>query len=265
MRKATILVIDGAGRGAVLVDKYSQSSHVIKILAIPGNDLMLANQKPVKIFPQIKTTNIKSIIKIAKDQKVNFVDVAQDDAVASGLVDALQKEGINVFGPARAAGQIEWDKAWARNFMKKFKIPAPEFKICKSSQEGIDFIKSQKRGEWFIKTSGLAAGKGALYAKDNHQAIQKINQMKDFGKAGQTYLIEKCLVGEEFSSFAIVDGSNFVLLVHAQDHKPVFDGDLGPNTGGMGCSSPPMAINSEIAKQIETIFAKVTKGLVSIG
>src|SRR3989344_2607696 len=265
MRKATILVIDGAGRGAVLVDKYSQSSHVIKILAIPGNDLMLANQKPVKIFPQIKTTNIKSIIKIAKDQKVNFVDVAQDDAVASGLVDALQKEGINVFGPARAAGQIEWDKAWARNFMKKFKIPSPEFEICKSQKEGINFIKKQKDAEWFIKASGLAAGKGALYAKNNRQAIEKIHQMKDFGKAGQTYLIEKSLRGEEFSSFAIVDGKNFIIVGHAQDHKPVFDGNLGPNTGGMGCSSPPMAITPEIEKQIKNIFKKTTEGLVKIG
>jgi len=245
MKKATILVIDGGGRGAVLVDKYSQSSHVIKILAIPGNDLMLANQKPVKIFPQIKTTNIKSIIKIAKDQKVNFVDVAQDDAVASGLVDALQKEGINVFGPARAAGQIEWDKAWARNFMKKFKIPSPEFEICKSQKEGINFIKKQKDAEWFIKASGLAAGKGALYAKNNRQAIEKIHQMKDFGKAGQTYLIEKSLRGEEFSSFAIVDGKNFIIVGHAQDHKPVFDGNLGPNT--------------------DRIFAKTVKGLVSAG
>ena len=265
MRKATILVIDGAGRGAVLVDKYSQSSHVIKILAIPGNDLMLANQKPVKIFPQIKTTNIKSIIKIAKDQKVNFVDVAQDDAVASGLVDALQKEGINVFGPARAAGQIEWDKAWARNFMKKFKIPSPEFEICKSQKEGINFIKKQKDAEWFIKASGLAAGKGALYAQNNSRAIEKIHQMKDFGKAGQTYLIEKYLVGEEFSSFAIVDGKNFIIVGHAQDHKPVFDNDQGPNTGGMGCSSPPIAITPEVENQIESIFKKTVEGLVKIG
>src|SRR3989344_5395143 len=222
MRKATILVIDGAGRGAVLVDKYSQSSHVIKILAIPGNDLMLANQKPVKIFPQIKTTNIKSIIKIAKDQKVNFVDVAQDDAVASGLVDVLQKEGIN-------------------------------------------FIKKQKDAEWFIKASGLAAGKGALYAQNNRRAIEKIHQMKDFGKAGQTYLIEKYLVGEEFSSFAIVDGKNFIIVGHAQDHKPVFDNDQGPNTGGMGCSSPPIAITPEVENQIESIFKKTVEGLVKIG
>jgi len=266
MKKATILVIDGGGRGAVLVDKYCQSRHVTQVLAVPGNDLMKKlSQKPVNIFPKIKTTDILSIIKICQSEKVDLVDVVQDDAVAKGVVDALQNEGIRVFGPTKAASQIEWDKAWARNFMKKFKIPAPEFKICKSSQEGIDFIKSQKRGEWFIKTSGLAAGKGALYAKDNHQAIQKINQMKDFGKAGQTYLIEKCLVGEEFSSFAIVDGSNFVLLGHAQDHKPVFDGDLGPNTGGMGCSSPPMAITKKIEKQIKNIFKKTTEGLVKIG
>ena len=265
MNQSTVLIIDGGGRGSVLVDKYSQSSHVIKILAIPGNDLMLTNQKPVKIFPKIKTTDIKSIIKIAKDQKVDLVDVAQDDAVASGLVDALQKEGINVFGPTKLAGQIEWDKAFARNFMRKFKITIPTFKICHSQKEGINFIKKQKHAEWFIKASGLAAGKGALHAQNNRQAIEKIRQMKDFGKAGQTYLIEKCLVGEEFSSFAIVDGKNFIIVGYAQDHKPVFDGDLGSNTGGMGCSSPPMAITPEVENQIESIFKKTVEGLVKIG
>src|SRR3989304_7201561 len=266
MKKATILVIDGGGRGAVLVDKYCQSRHVTQVLAVPGNDLMKKlSQKPVNIFPKIKTTDILSIIKICQSEKVDLVDVVQDDAVAKGVVDALQNEGIRVFGPTKAASQIEWDKAWARNFMKKFKIPSPEFEICKSQKEGINFIKKQKDAEWFIKASGLAAGKGALYAKNNRQAIEKIHQMKDFGKAGQTYLIEKSLRGEEFSSFAIVDGKNFIIVGHAQDHKPVFDNDQGPNTGGMGCSSPPMAITPKIEAQIKSIFPKTVKGLVSAG
>src|SRR3989344_4494641 len=266
MKKATILVIDGGGRGAVLVDKYCQSRHVTQVLAVPGNDLMKKlSQKPVNIFPKIKTTDILSIIRICQSEKVDLVDVAQDDAVAKGVVDALQNEGIRVFGPAKAASQIEWDKAWARNFMKKFKIPTPTFKICKSQKEGIDFNKKQKEGEWFIKAAGLAAGKGALLAKNNRQAIEKIGQMKNFGTAGQTYLIEQCLVGEEFSSFAIVNANNFIIVGHAQDHKPVFDNDQGPNTGGMGCSSPPIAITPEVENQIESIFKKTVEGLVKVG
>jgi len=266
MSKATILVIDGGGRGAVLVDKYLQSPHVGRVLAIPGNDLMgQGNQKPVKTFPKIKTTDIENIINICHRQKVDLVDVAQDDAVAVGLTDALLKENFRVFGPTKSAGQIEWDKAFARKFMQKFKIPTPAFKICKSELEGIEFIKSQKEKEWFIKASGLAAGKGALYAKNNREALNNIHQMKNFGQSAETFLIEECLKGEEFSSFAIVDGKNFQIIGHAQDHKTVYDKNLGPNTGGMGCSSPPMVITQKIEKQIKSIFQKTIQGLVKIG
>lgn len=260
---ATVLVIDGGGRGSVLVDKYLQSRQVSKVLATPGNDLMLqGTKKSVEIFPDIKTTDIKGIIKVCQDYSVDLIEVAQDDAVAVGVTDALVKKGFQVFGPTKSAGQIEWDKAWSRNFMKKNGISSPSFKIFDSEIQGINFIKSQKNKEWFIKASGLAAGKGALYAKDNKDAISKIRQMKNFSKAGKTFLIEECLYGEEFSSFAIVDGKNFKVVGHAQDHKTVFDADKGPNTGGMGCSSPPLVITEKIESQINSVFKKTTKGLV---
>ena len=265
MNPKTVLVIDGGGRGAVLVDKYCQSRYVKRVIAVPGNDLVAKDtKKPVKIFPQIKTTDIKNIVKICHQEKIDLIDVAQDDAVACGLVDALIDEGFRVFGPTKAAGQVEWDKAWSRSFMENFDIPAPAFKICNSQKEGIDFIKKQKDTTWYIKASGLAAGKGALYAKDNRQAYKKIQEMKNFGKSGQTFLIEKCLLGEEFSSFAIIDGRDFILLGHAQDHKTVFNGNLGSNTGGMGCSSPPIIVNKNIERQIELIFNKTAKGLFTL-
>lgn len=261
----TILVIDGGGRGSTLVAKYLQSPHVSKVLAIPGNDLMLElhKSKTVKIFPKIKTTNVKSIIKICGKHKVDLVDVAQDDAIAAGLVDELIKNRIKVFGPTKLAGQIEWDKAWAREFMKKFKIPSPVYRICYSQKEGVGFIANQKEGKWFVKASGLAAGKGAIEANSKNDALKAISQMKNFGRSGKIFLIEEALVGEEFSSFAIVDGINFKILGHAQDHKRVDDGDLGPNTGGMGCSSPPMVITDKIEAQIIKIFDKTVKGLAS--
>lgn len=263
MNSKTILVIDGGGRGSVLVDKYAQSQHVGRILAVPGNDLMgQLTKKPVKIFPKIKTTDIKSILTICQKSKVDLIDVAQDDAVAVGLVDELQEQGFPVFGPTKKAGQLEWDKAWAREFMKRFKIPSPKFKICTSQKEGRQFVSSQKENEWFIKASGLAAGKGSLHTANNKEAIDRISQMKNFGQAGQTFLIEECLAGEEFSSFAIVDGQNFIIVGHAQDHKRVFDGDIGPNTGGMGCTSPPMVITKGVEQQIKSIFKKTTEGLV---
>ncbi len=264
MKRAIVVVIDAGGRAHALVDKYLKSEHVAKAIAIPGNDLMLID-KNIKIFPQVKTTDISKIINICHLERADIVDVAQDDAVAVGLCDSLLKEGFKVFGPTRKAGQIEWDKAWARNFMKKFKIPHPPFAICKSQKAGMDFIKSQKEDSWYVKASGLAAGKGAIFAKDNQEAIKAIKEMQNFGSAGKTYLIEKYFTGEEFSSFALVNGNKFQIVGHAQDHKQVFDGNMGPNTGGMGCSSPPGAITKRIEKQIKNIFEKTVEGLVKIG
>lgn len=258
----TVLVVDGGGRGSVLVWKYLESPHVSTVLATPGNDLMKEmGKKSVMTFPDVKTTDVPKIIEICKKYKVDLVDVNQDDAIAVGLVDHLEKKGFLVFGPTQAASQIEWDKAWARNFMKKFKIPHPSFKVCYSQKEGIGFVKSQPDGEWFIKASGLAAGKGALYAKDRKQATEQIREMKRFGKSGKIFLIEECLHGEEFSSFALVNGKKFVIIGHAQDHKTVYDGDQGPNTGGMGCSSTPMVITPKIEKQIKLIIKKTVEGL----
>lgn len=262
---AKVLVIDGGGRGATLVDKYLQSPEIGLVLAVPGNDMMkMFTKKPVITFPNIKTTKVNEILRIARDYKVDLVDVAQDDAVAAGVTNALQEAGIRVFGPTKEAGQIEWDKAWARNFMKENKIPIPEYKVCKSEKEGIGFINSQKEAEWYIKASGLALGKGVIYAKNNKEAKEAIKKMKSFGKSGETFLIEQCLKGEEFTSFAIVNGENFIVIGSAQDHKTIYDGNVGPNTGGIGCNSPPIVIDKNIEQQIESIFKKTVEGLVKL-
>lgn len=263
MRNKTVLVVDGGGRGSVLVKKYLESKSVAKVLAIPGNELMLLD-KNVEIFPNIKTTDLEEILKISKNKKVDLVDVAQDDAVAAGVADILIKNHIKVFGPTKSAGQIEWDKSWSKSFMKINKIPTAKFKIFKSEKSGIDFIKKQKNSKWYVKASGLAAGKGAIFARNNREAIDAVKTMKTFGKSGETYVIEECLEGEEFSSFAAVSGKHFVILGHAQDHKTVFDNNLGPNTGGMGCSSPPLVITPKVEKQIIKIFQKTATALVKI-
>src|SRR3972149_12311161 len=259
---ATVLVIDGGGRAAALAQKYSQSKHVKKLLVVPGNDLIKkSTKKPTKIFPHLKTTDIAEIVEIAKQEKVDFADVVQDDAVACGLSDSLEKVGIKVFGPTKSAGQIEWDKAWARKFMQKFNLPSPSFKICHSESEGIKFFENQKEGKWFVKASGLAAGKGAILAKGKKEAISATKQMKNFGKSGRIYLIEECIDGEEFSAFALVSNTKFQIIGFAQDHKRVFDKDHGPNTGGMGCSSPPLVVNSKVETQVKSIIKKTVQGL----
>lgn len=258
----TVMVIDAGGRGAVLVEKYGQSELVGKILAVPGNDLMSINtDKPVITFPHLKTTSIKEILAIARKEKVDLVDVAQDNAVESGLVDQLTKIGVTALGPTKRAGQIEWDKAWARQFMGKYKIPSPKFYIFKSPKKAIDFVKQNPQKNWFVKASGLAEGKGVILSKGVKETILAIKQMERFGKSGATFLLEECLEGEEFSAFALCDGNNFKIVGYAQDHKRANDGDLGPNTGGMGCVSNPLLVDDEIKKQTVEIFDKTLKAL----
>lgn len=265
MQMKTVVVIDGGGRGSALVDKYAQSKLVGKIIVIPGNLLMQINTaKKVEIYPELKTTSIQEILEICKKKKVDLVDVAQDNAVETGLVDALLKSGFCVVGPTRAAGQIEWDKAWSREFMKKHNISSPEFEIFSSQKDGIKYVKKQKEGAWFIKAAGLAEGKGAIPARNKKEAIEAIKEMGRFGKAGEVYLVEKWIQGdlsEEFSAFALCDGENFMIVGYAQDHKRVNNGDEGENTGGMGCSNPPLIVDKKVARQVEEIFKKTLQGL----
>lgn len=258
----TILIIDGGGRGAALVDKYSQSDKVGRILVVPGNDLMQINaKKPVITYQHLKTTNVPEILEICKKEKVDFVDVAQDNAVEAGLVDAVAKSKIPVFGPTKLAGQIEWDKAWARNFMQKYQIPSPRFYTFNNEKDGIDFVKKHPNSRWFVKAAGLAEGKGVLPAENAVEAIEAIGRMRKFGPSGKTYLLESWLEGEEFSAFALSDGNDFKVIGFAQDHKRVNNGDQGPNTGGMGCVSNPLII-SNIKVQISKIFEKTINGLI---
>ena len=262
----TVLVVDGGGRGAVLVDKYRQSKQVGKILVVPGNDLMQLNtKKEVITFPNLKTTSVAEILEIAKLEKVDLVDVAQDNAIEVGLVDELIINGIPVVGPTRAAGQIEWDKAWSRMFMGKYSIPSPKYQVFYTEKDGIDFVKSSSGKSWFVKASGLAEGKGAIPANNKKEAIEAIKQMKKFGRAGETYLLEEWLQGEEFSVFALSDGENFQVVGYAQDHKRVNDGDHGPNTGGMGCVSNPLIVDRSIKYQVSSIMEKAVKALKKEG
>lgn len=269
----TVLVVDGGGRGAVLVDKYAQSEHVERVIAVPGNDLMKVNtDKSVKIYPQFKTTSVSKILEICKKEQVNLVDVAQDNAVEVGLVDELTKRGIPTVGPTRKAGQIEWDKAWAREFGKQRGIAQPFFKICLSEQEGIEFLRSQPDQPWFVKAAFLAEGKGALPARNNQEAMERVREMERFKDAGRFFLIEKWLrgedgeAGEEFSTFIFSDGKHYKIVGSAQDHKRASNFDEGENTGGMGCSSPPLVLTAEIMQDVTIgIFDKAIEGLQEEG
>lgn len=260
-KKNIVLVVDAGGRGSALVDTYARSSYIDRILAVPGNDLMQdLTDKQVETFLNLKTTDVNEIVKLAKKEKVNLVDVAQDNAVRAGLVNKLQSAGIPAVGPTKNAGRIEWDKGWARRFCKKHNIPQPAFIVCHTTKEGIGFIKKQKRNKkWFIKAAGLAEGKGVLPAENNKEAIKRIKELKKyFPDAAATYLIEEWMMGEEFSTYILSDRRTYKIIGSAQDHKRIFDYDKGPNTGGMGCSSPPLLITKKVFQIIDQkIISKI--------
>lgn len=272
MAKNKVAVIDGGGRGAALVDKYLQSGQVGSVIAIPGNDMMrIGRERRVETYPGIRTVDVKEIVRVCSDNGVAFVDVAQDNAIQAGLVDELQRAGIPALGPTKAAGEIEWSKAFARKFGSRHALPQPEYGIFSSEREGVEYVLGKPGRAFFVKADGLCEGKGALPAEESAQAMARIKDMGSFKDAGATYVIETWLRnsdgtnGEEFSSFGISDGMTIKMLGNAQDHKRVGTFDVGKNTGGTGCSTPPLVLSNELKNNIQIIFDRTIEGLHSEG
>lgn len=259
-----ILVIGQNGREHALAESYAKSPKVKKVIMTPGNGLTdFKNPKNVfsskiKNYPEVGMMDFDEIVKVCKKESIDLVDVGQDDIIAAGYVDKFEKLGITAFGPTQKASQLEWDKKWARDFMVKYKLPIPNFESFTDKQKAIEYINSQPEQLLFIKASGLAFGKGVIRAENRKEAVEAVNQMSGFGKSGETFLIEEALIGEEFSLFAICDGENFQIAKTAQDHKRIFDGDKGPNTGGVGSVAPTGAISREEIKEIEDKIIKPT-------
>ena len=257
----TIAVIDAGGRGAALVDGYGKSEKTAKIIVVPGNDLMALNLPSVVAFSrrpfELKAQNRGKIVDTLRGQ-ATLVDVCQDDMVECGLVDALSAAHIPVVGPVREAGRIEWDKPWARQFMKEEGIAHPAFHVFDNEEAGIAFVRAHPETQWVIKAAGLALGKGVEVASNTDEAVEGIKKIQKYGK---TYVIEERLFGEEFSFYAVCDGDDYKMMAGAQDHKRLRDGDEGPNTGGMGCVSNPLILTPDILSQVDDILAKTFDGM----
>ncbi len=251
-----ILVIGGGGREHALAEKFAGSKKVKQVFVVPGNGLMDYRNQKIKIVPTIDVLNFEGILNIVKQEKIDLVDVAQDDPLAAGLIDVLEVEGIKAFGPSQLAAEIEWNKIWSRNFMEKYKLPIPHFRYFANTGEAIKYVNAFDDQVLYIKAAGLAVGKGAIRTENKTEAKEAIASMKQFGKSGKKFLVEQALVGEEFSLFAICDGKDFKILGFAQDHKTVFAGDRGPNTGGMGCIAPTTVLTASMIQLIEKTILK---------
>ena len=251
-----ILVIGSGGREHTLVWKLKQSKKVEKIFCAPGNGGISLQAKCINI----KAENIKALADFASRNKINLTVVGPEQPLAMGIVDEFQKRKLKIFGPEKKAAQLESSKVFAKQFMQKNHIPTAPFKVFNSHAEAIGFCKSVEF-PIVIKADGLAAGKGVVIVKSYDEAcsvIESIMIKNAFGKAGEQIVIESFLRGQEISIMAITDGKTILPMLSSQDHKQAYDGDKGPNTGGMGAYCPTNFINVEVMEHIEDFILKPT-------
>ena len=259
-----ILIIGQGGREHALAWKFKQSPRVQKVYCAPGNGGI---GTVAEIVP-LKETQIAELIQFAKENQIDLTFVGPENPLLDGIVDQFQEAGLRIYGPNQKAAIIEGSKSFTKHLMKKYNIPTGDYEVFTSADEALAYLDGQQ-APIVVKADGLAAGKGVVVAETIDQAKQAVNEMMaeaKFGEAGHRVVIEEYLSGEELSLMAFVDGDVVIPMVPAQDHKPVFDGDKGPNTGGMGAYSPVPQMSSEQVEQaVQTILLPTAKAMIEEG
>lgn len=259
-----VLVIGGGGREHALVWKLAQSRRVGQLYCAPGN---AGISKLARCVP-LKVDDIAGIVHFSKKEAIDLVVVGPELPLTLGLVDALEEAGIKAFGPSRAAAEIEGSKAFAKDLMRQYGIPTARYGVFTDLETARSFAREMK-GPWVVKADGLAAGKGVLICDslaEAETAIAEVLAGNVAGKAGEKIVIEEFLEGEELSILAFCDGKTIVPMVPAQDHKRIFDGDKGPNTGGMGAYTPVPGTDDKLMAEIdEKVLQPVIKALALEG
>ncbi|MEC8556822.1 MAG: phosphoribosylamine--glycine ligase [Planctomycetota bacterium] len=250
-----VLVVGNGGREHALAWKISQSSRVTDVFVAPGN----AGTARDAINVDIGVNDIEGLIAFAKKENIGLTVVGPEAPLSIGIVDAFESEKLRVFGPTRQAAQLESSKAFCKNLLRQADVPTADFQVFRDADDAMRFIKGRYPGERdrcpvVVKADGLAAGKGVIVCKrrnDALEAVDRIARRKEFGSAGAQMIIEERLEGQEASVLAITDGKTILPLPPAQDHKPAFDGDTGPNTGGMGAYCPTPMVDDALMAWIE--------------
>ncbi len=253
-----VLVIGSGGREHALVWKLSQSSHVGRIYCAPGNPGigLLARCVPLKV------TDLRGLASFARENAIDLTVVGPEQPLAEGIADLFAAEGLRVFGPTRNAAELEWSKAFAKDFMARHHVPTASHRTFRIGEH--DAARAHIGAcpiPVVLKADGLAAGKGVIVCQTREQAFLALEEMfgqKSFGAAGETVVVEEFLDGVEASVFAVTDGTDFVTLAPAQDHKRALDGDQGKNTGGMGAYAPAPMVTPEILRQVEDAIIRPT-------
>jgi phosphoribosylamine--glycine ligase len=259
-----ILVVGGGGREHTLVWKIVQSPRVEKVFAAPGNAGTAAIAENLNLRP----TDIEGLAKAAQEKGIDLVVVGPEAPLASGIVDYFDGLAIPIFGPTRAATQIESSKVFARNLMRKYRIPCPKSTTFSSYSGAREYLQKQ-RLPVVVKADGLAAGKGVIIAgslAEAHKALSDIMEARIFGSAGDRVIIDEYLRGPEVSLIAFTDGKTVLPMVPACDYKKIGDNDQGPNTGGMGSYSPPVFFSAGMIENVtKDILLPAVKAMASEG
>ncbi|MDH4099230.1 MAG: phosphoribosylamine--glycine ligase [Nitrospirota bacterium] len=259
-----ILVIGSGGREHAICWKLSQSPKASKIYCAPGN----AGIASVAECVNIKVDDIQGLLAFAKGNGIDLTIVGPELPLTLGVVDLFEQAGLRVFGPSKAAAQLEGSKAFAKGIMEKYSVPTARYGQFSDVRAAEDFLSTLKP-PYVIKADGLAAGKGVIITDDIEQAAEVLDLFMihgTMGDGGRKVVIEEFLEGEEASLLAFCDGEHVVPMVAVQDHKRIFDNDLGPNTGGMGTYSPAPVVTPEVAeKALREILIPTVKGMAAEG
>lgn len=259
-----VLVIGGGGREHALVWKIAQSPLVDKLFCAPGNPgtAQLAENIAIGV------DQLDKLLAFAYENKIDLTVVGPEQPLSLGIVDLFEAHGLKVFGPSQKAAFIEGSKAFSKDLMQKYNVPTAAYGVFTDQIEAEAFIKSTG-APIVVKADGLAAGKGVIIARTCEEAVAAVRDMLSgnaFGSAGARVVIEEFLTGEEASFLVITDGKNIIPLASAQDHKAIFDGDLGPNTGGMGAYSPAPVVTPDIhEKAMQQVIRPTVDGMAAEG
>ena len=261
-----ILVLGSGAREHALAWKLSQEPNVTHVTCAPGNPGIA---RTVSTVP-LDVLDTDAVIRLVDRDQIDLTVVGPEAPLGNGLVDRFEAEGRRVFGPTKGAAQLETSKAFAKDFMQRHGVPTAKYRVCTTANEALSAIRSGEFGDALVvKADGLAAGKGVVVAPDRataEAAVEAAMIDKSFGDAGARVVLEELLTGPEVSFFVVANGEHYVPLLSAQDHKRIFDGDEGPNTGGMGAFSPSPLMNDALQAQIEkTIVQPVLKGMAAEG
>ncbi len=257
MSKKKLLVIGSGGRENCLVWKILKSPLVSEVYCCPGNAGITKRAKCVDID---FSSSFDSIVDFAKDKKIDLTVVGPEVPLVNGIVDAFESNGLEIFGPNKKAAMLEGSKAFAKDVMNAANIPTAKSEVFDNKNDALKFIKTLSP-PFVLKADGLAAGKGVSINKSLEEAesqLEDIFDKKVFGAAGNKVVAEEFLSGEEASVLAFVDESTVLPLEPSQDHKPIYDGDRGPNTGGMGAYSPTLVVDKEMLKEIQSSILEPT-------